>query len=298
MSEDGVTLANGDLTVEIADLGAEIVQLRDREGRDYLWNGDPAYWKGRAPLLFPMVGRAAGDRIRVNGAAYPLPQHGFARVSRFIRVEATATRCRMRLQTSEATLASYPFHFCLDVVFELAGRSLGITATVRNEGQSALPCSFGFHPAFCWPLPDALAGEPHEIAFEQPERAPVRRLVDGFLSPNDEPTPVDDRRLVLNRRLFEESALIFDQLDSRSVTYRAAPGPALEVLFPDMPHLGVWTKPGANFICIEPWQGFASAEDYDGEFADRPGVVSIAPEAERSFHMTIRLDASPSVHQP
>ena len=120
MSEGVLTLANGYLIVEIADLGAELVRLRDREGRDYLWNGDPAHWKGRAPLLFPMVGRAAGDVIRVNGAAYPLPQHGFARVSRFIRVEATATRCRMRLQTSEATPASYPFHFRLDVVFELA----------------------------------------------------------------------------------------------------------------------------------------------------------------------------------
>ena len=297
MSDDVLTLANGDLIVEIADLGAELVRLRDREGRDYLWNGDPAYWKGRAPLLFPMVGRATGEVIRVNGAAYPLPQHGFGRVSRFIRVEATATRCRMRLQTSEATLASYPFPFRLDVVFELAGCSLRVTATVRNEGQSPLPCSFGFHPAFRWPLPDAPAGAPHEIAFERPEDAPVRRLVDGFLSPKSEPTPVADRRLVLDHSLFEESALIFDQLNSRSVSFRAMPGPGIEVLFPDMPHLGVWTKPGANFICIEPWQGFASAEDFDGEFVDRPGVVSIAPEAERSFHMTIRLDASPSVHQ-
>ncbi len=116
-------------------------------------------------------------------------------------------------------------------------------------------------------------------------------------SPKSEPTPVADRRLVLDHSLFEESALIFDRLNSRSLAYRAGAGPALEVLFPDMPHLGVWTKRGANFICIEPWQGFASAEDYDGEFADRPGVVSIAPEAERSFHMTIRLDASSSVHQ-
>jgi len=297
MSEDVVTLANGDLTVEIADLGAELARLRDREGRDYLWNGDPATWKGRAPLLFPMVGRAAGDVIRVKGAAYPLPQHGFARVSRFERVEATATRCRMRLQSSEATLSSYPFHFRLDVVFELDGCSLRVIATVRNEGQSALPCSFGFHPAFRWPLPNAPAGEPHEIVFERPERAPVRRLVDGFLSPKAEPTPVANRRLVLAPSLFEQSALIFDQLNSRSVIFRAMSGPALEVLFPDMPHLGVWTKPGANFVCIEPWQGFAGAEDYDGEFADRPGVVSIAPEAERSLHMIIRLDAGPSVHQ-
>jgi galactose mutarotase-like enzyme len=292
-----VTLANADLTVEIAALGAELVRLRDREGRDYLWDGDPAYWKGRAPLLFPMVGRAAGDCIRVNGAATPLPQHGFARVSRFERIEATATRCRMRLQSGQATLSSYPFHFRLDVVFELEGFSVRITATVRNEGQGSLPCSFGFHPAFRWPLPNTLPDEPHEIIFEQPEGAAIRRLADGFLSPSSEPTPVADRRLVLDHSLFENSALIFDQLNSRSVIFRAVAGPGLEVDFPDMPHLGVWTKPGANFICIEPWQGFASAADYDGEFADRPGVVSIAPEAERSFHMTIRLDASRSVHQ-
>jgi len=44
--------------------------------------------------------------------------------------------------------------------------------------------------------------------------------------------------------------------------------------------LGIWSKPGgAGFLCIEPWRGFASPSDFDGEFADKPGVMHIAPGA-------------------
>ena len=284
-----VTLTNGELSVEIAELGAELQRIQDREGRDWLWNGDPAYWKGRAPLLFPIVGRAAGDCIRVNGAPYRLPQHGLARISRFEPVETGATRCVMRLQSDEATLAIYPFHFRLDVLYELDGSALRVTATVGNAGQVPLPCAFGFHPAFRWPLPGAAPGATHEILFERPENAPIRRLEGGYLSPVAHPTPVRDRRLVLDYGLFADDAVIFDRLDSRSVVFRAVDGPEVELAFPDMPNLGVWTKPGAPFICIEPWQGFASPKDYEGELADRPGVVSIAPDEARSFGMTIGI---------
>jgi galactose mutarotase-like enzyme len=288
---DRVTLKNGELTVEIASLGAELQRLRDREGREWLWSGDPTWWKGRAPLLFPIVGRAAGDRIRVNGADYPIAQHGLARIARFDAIEAETTRCLMRLQDSESTRAVYPFRFRLDVAYELDGSALRIAATVRNEGDAALPCAFGFHPAFCWPLPGAAPGAPHEILFERPETAPIRRLDDGFLSPVDHATPVKDRALALDPALFDDGVVIFDRLASRSVVFRATGGPELELMFPDIPHLGLWTKPGAPFLCIEPWQGFASPKDYDGELADRPGVVSIAPGAERSFGMDIRLKA-------
>jgi galactose mutarotase-like enzyme len=283
------TLTNGELSVEIAELGAELQRIQDRHGRDWLWNGDPAFWKGRAPLLFPIVGRAAGDDIRVNGAPYRLPQHGLARISRFAPVETAPTRCVMRLQSDAATLAIYPFRFRLDVLYELDGSALRVTATVGNDGQVPLPCAFGFHPAFRWPLPGSVPGAPHEILFDQPENADVRRLDDGYLSPAARPTPVRDRVLALDHGLFDEGAVIFDRLDSRSVIFRAQEGPAIELLFPVMPHLGIWTKPGAPFLCIEPWQGFASPRNYDGELADRPGVVCIAPDEKRSFGMTIRI---------
>lgn len=284
-----VTLSNGDLAVQVAELGAELVRLQDGEGRDYLWNGDPAFWKGRAPLLFPMVGRANGDHIRVAGVTYPLPQHGFARASRFECIEKTPSRCVMRLRSSDATRAAYPFDFRLDVAYEFEGPRLRATASVSNESAGDMPCSLGFHPAFRWPLPGAQAGAPHEIIFDQPENAPIRRLESGLLSPEQFPTPVVNCRLVLDHALFDRDALIFDWIASRSVTYRADGAPSIAVSFPDMPFFGLWTKPDAPFICIEPWQGLASPIGYDGEFAERPGVVSIKPGATRNFEMTLRI---------
>jgi galactose mutarotase-like enzyme len=114
-----ITLSNPTLTAQISALGAELVVLRDEEGRDLLWNGDPAVWAGRSPLLFPIVGRARGDRIRVSGVEYPIRQHGFARTSPFEVIEAAETFCRLRLGSDASTLAQYPFDFKLEVAYRL-----------------------------------------------------------------------------------------------------------------------------------------------------------------------------------
>ena len=152
-----------------------------------------------------------------------------------------------------------------------------------------MPAAFGFHPALRWPLPYGKLRAAHEIVFEQEEPAPIRRPIDGLLSSARYPTPVRGRRLALHDSLFEDGAIVFDRLASRSLVY----GEALRVSFPRMPHLGIWTKPGAGYVCIEPWQGYASPEDFDGELADKPGMVSIVPGATETFAMSIGLIDSP-----
>ena len=152
-----------------------------------------------------------------------------------------------------------------------------------------MPAAFGFHPALRWPLPYGKSRAAHEIVFERDEPAPIRRPVDGLLSLAQFPTPVRNRRLALRDNLFEEGAIVFDRLVSRSVRYGAPDSPSIEVSFPHMPHLGIWTKPGAGFVCIEPWQGHASPEDFDGELADKPGMVAIVPGATASFAMSISV---------
>jgi galactose mutarotase-like enzyme len=284
-----VALNGPGLSADISERGAELVRLRDAEGRDLLWNGDPAFWTGRAPLLFPMVGRAKGDRIRVDGRAYDLPKHGFARSSRFTVVEGSKARCTMRLSSSPATLDLYPFAFDLDVIHAADRASLTTTAIVRNRDERALPVSFGFHPALRWPLPFGASRAAHEIVFHETEDATIRRVEDGLLTPVRHPSPIEGRRLRLRDDLFIDDALIFEALRSRSVTYGAPGSPSIRVDFPDMPHLGIWTKPGAGFICIEPWQGHASPDDFDGEFASRPGVMSIPVGQEATFVMIIAL---------
>ncbi len=284
-----VLISTSKLSARISASGAELVRLQDGGGRDLLWDGDPAFWTGRSPLLFPIVGEARGNRITVAGTQYEIGRHGFARTSHFALVASEAACCTWRLEASEATRRHYPFSFRLDVTYQIEGGTLQMTAEVTNRGDGPMPASFGFHPALRWPLPYEKPREAHEIVFEQEEPAPIRRPIDGLLSSARYPTPVRDRRLALHDRLFKEGALVFDQLASRSLVY----GDAIRVAFPQMPHLGIWTIPGAGYVCIEPWQGHASPEDFDGELADKPGMVTIMPGATESFGMSISLIKSP-----
>jgi len=282
---DIVAISDSKLSAQVSAAGAELVHLQDRDGSDLLWDGDPAFWTGRSPLLFPIVGEVKGNRIRVGGASYEIGRHGFARTSTFALVSSGAARCTWRLEASEATRRQYPFEFRLDVTYAIAGGALHMTAEVTNRGDGIMPASFGFHPALRWPLPYGKPREAHEIVFEHDEPAPIRRPIDGLLSSAQHPTPVHDGRLALHDSLFEDGALVFDTLASRSLVY----GDALRVSFPRMPHLGIWTKPGAGFVCIEPWQGHASPEGFDGELADKPGVVLLAPGMTQAFGMSISV---------
>lgn len=286
----GIPLSSGELHAEVNPLGAQLSILRDASGRDLLWNGDPAVWTGRAPILFPIVGALAGGSYRLDGKTYSLSRHGFARGKPFAVVAATASTATFRLQADASTLALYPFPFELDVRFSVDGATLAVIASIRNLGATNMPASFGYHPGLRWPLPYGRERSAHFIEFATEEPAPIRGLnTAGLLRPEPHPTPVVGRRLVLEDRLFENDALIFDQVRSRSVTYGAADGPRIRVSFPDAPYLGVWTKPGAPFICIEPWHGIADPDGFSGDFTTKPGVVTIAPGGVQSVEMTLSL---------
>jgi galactose mutarotase-like enzyme len=288
-SAPSVSIGSADLKATVSEKGAELVRLQDQEGRDLLWDGNPAVWSGHAPLLFPIVGNAGHDRIRVDGADYPIARHGVARTARFALLGSDAASCGWRLRANDETRRHYPFDFTLDVTYAIDGKQLAITAVVRNGGNRPMPASFGFHPAFRWPLPYGQPRAAHEIRFEAAEPAAVRRLHNGLLSDIAHATPIVGDRLALRDELFADDALIFDRPESRRVAYGAASGPAIEIAFPDMPQLGVWTKPGAGFICIEPWHGFASPVGFEGELIDKPGMVVVPPGGTETFAITIRL---------
>jgi galactose mutarotase-like enzyme len=166
-----------------------------------------------------------------------------------------------------------------------------MTATVANRGAEAMPFSFGFHPAFAWPLPGGAGKEAHRITFAAAEPQPIRRIdpAAGLVLPAPQPTPVRGRELIPEASLFEPDALIWDELHSRALAYGAPGGASLDIAFPDTPMLGIWQKPGARYLCIEPWQGIADPVGYAGDFHDKPGVVSLAAGAERSFRMDVTL---------
>jgi galactose mutarotase-like enzyme len=268
-----VSISSGKLTVEIDPRGAQLSVLRAADGSDLLWNGDPKVWAGRAPLLFPIIGVLTGGVYRLGSKTYPLSRHGFARDRIFSLRNSSPSSAVFSLHADESTRCVYPFEFELDVHYELSAATLAVTTAIRNLGAADMPASFGYHPAFRWPLPFGQPRSSHFIEFETDEPAPVRRIdAAGLLTPVGHPTPVANRRLKLADALFNEDVLIFDQIKSRSVSYGGNAGPRLRIDFPDAAYLGVWTKPGANFICIEPWHGITDPEGYSGDFMEKPGL--------------------------
>ena len=291
MSSDIVSIASPELAAQINPFGAELWRLQDAQGRDYLWDGDPAWWTGRAPLLFPVIGRLPGDRFAHRGQVYELPKHGFARRSAFELVRREPALACFRLRADAATRQAYPFDFVLEAQFAIAGPELRMTATIANDGAEPMPATFGFHPAFRWPLPEAGERSRHAIIFDEDEAGPLRRLgEDGLLDAARRPTPVAGRRLPLRDDWFARDALVFERPASRSLRYAGDGGRSLAIGWRGLPHLGVWTKPGAPYVCIEPWASLPAETAAPEALTERPDLLMLAPGASAQVSMTVRLD--------
>ncbi|WP_293881650.1 aldose 1-epimerase family protein [Sphingomonas sp.] len=290
MANESVKIVSNFLTAEIAPHGAELRSLVDSEGRQLMTDADPAYWTGHAPVLFPIVGRVNNDRYRQDGVEYEIPKHGFARRSHFEIVESHPASVLFRLTDSPATRPHYPFAFALEMRFMLHERTLSMTATVRNTGSVPMLASFGFHPAFAWPLPFGGTKEDHVVRFEHKEPGALKEISrDGLIAAEERATPVVGDTIALKDSLFSRDALVWDTLHSRALRYGVPGQPGLSIAFPDTDRLGLWMKPGARYLCIEPWAGIADPEHYDGEFRAKPGVFEVAPGDERSFRMTVTV---------
>ncbi len=285
-------IASARVSAVIAAKGAELVSLQDETGLELLWRAGPE-WPRHAPILFPIVGRLAGDTLRHGGASYRLTQHGFARDQLFAWTERSAARARLSLIDSEATRALYPFPFQLDLEYEAEDGALTATARVTNPGDETLPFCIGAHPGFRWPLVDGLAKEDHVLEFETREAGPALSVVDGLLGP-EKPLPFDGETLRLDPALFSNDALVMPGVASRSVRYVALRGQevmgSLVVSWRGYDDLGIWSAPkGAPFLCVEPWRGMASPVGWDGPFIEKPGIVRLAPGEAAEFKWRVEV---------
>ncbi len=287
MTEDTHTLRTDGISATIAADGAELCSLQNADGLELLWQAGPA-WRRHAPVLFPIVGRLKGDQLKHRGQVYPMTQHGFARDRRFTWVERGPTSCTLVLSDDAETRTRYPFPFRLTVSYTVDKARLHVAYAIGNTGDDVLPASIGAHPAFNWPLSPDLRKEDYRLTFSDAEPAPIRRLSGGLLRATPEPTPIDGHTLALSENLFDADAVIMDRPASHSVRYGADRGPAITVAWENFRELGIWSKPGgADFLCIEPWHGIASPSDFDADFSDKPGVMLIAPGAQRILRFQI-----------
>lgn len=283
-----VRIESDTLTVEVSSLGAEMQSLTHKDGRSFLWSGDPAWWSGRSPILFPIVGKAPGDVVEISGQPFPMKQHGFARRSEFALVEEGQNFCRHRLGASDETKASYPFDFTLELEHRLDRNRLTVTATVTNLGSSPMPYGIGFHPAFAWPLPGG-EGRPHRIVLDNGAEPPLHRLAGGLLSPERHASPFAKGSLLLSPDQFADDAMIFPEGAGTALTYGPDGGPVLRFAFENLPNLALWQKPGAPFLCIEPWHGMAAHADGTAELVERPFTVALSSGQDARYGFSVEL---------
>ena len=274
------SVGDGRLRATVDSFGAQLRSLT-LDGTEYLWQaGDP--WHYSAPVLFPIISGLPGDELQHEGERYGIPSHGFARRTEW----AVTGPARFELGSSEATRAQYPFEFRLELEFAITD-ALTVTHTVHNDGDEPLPYLLGGHPAFVWPLPGA-TGE-HTVEWGSGGES-LRQAVKG-LRPGRIPSPSVDGVLTLQKSLFAEDALLYDDLSPRAVSYTAPGAGRVTMRYDDFAVLGIWsTAEGAPFVCLEPWTGYPAPQGFDGAITTLPGIELLPPGESRNHTYSIAIE--------
>lgn len=281
-----VTIENEHLKIDISTHGAEIQSFRDSSENEYLWQGDPSVWSGRAPILFPICGALAKGKFFLDKHTYKLDKHGFAQKSDFALESQNATGASFILTDSEQTLASYPFSFELRAIFTLEKSTLKVEYRIYNRGDKTMYFSCGAHEAYA--LPDGIDGT--RIIFEKEEKLLSYLIEGGLLSDNFEKIEADRDVLTLTASHFKEKSLIFKDIKSKSVTMvRSGDGKRVRVDYEGFDHLLLWQVEGAKYVCIEPWTGLPDTVDSCGNIAKKASITALEAGKEKSFFHYITL---------
>lgn len=286
------TLSNASLTAAVRTRGGELVSLRDRAGTEYIWQGDPAFWSGQNPILFPIVGSLRDGRVDVGGQTYEMGRHGFARRSEFTLTDQGPDFAVLELRESPETLAQFPRPFVLQVRHQLLENGFSTTFAVENPGPEPLPFCIGAHTAIRCPLFPGERFEDYELAFDQPEDADTLLLnARGLLKGGGKEPMLHSGKAALDYEVFRRlDTLIFQGLRSKRVSLRhRAAGRGVALDFREFPMIAFWTKPGAPFLCMEPWHGCAACTGESGRFQDKPHVITLAPDEWKELTYTFTL---------
>ena len=273
------TIQNEYLTVEISDLGAELMSVRTKDGHEYLWQGDSRYWEGRAPIMFPICGRLYNGEYTYLGKTYTLPNHGFARKSVFALKSAAVSFVTMELVSNEETKELYPFDFVFDVTFALNGNELSVKYEVKNKDERDLIFSVGGHPAFNVPLDDGLDFEDCYVEFTKPcEAVRVDFSPTCFLTHNDKPySEGATKRIDLRHDLFDNDAIFLYNV-CKEITLASEKSPrSVTMKFDGMKYIGLWhaVKTDVPYVCIEPWTGIPATDGITDNLATKEEMIHL-----------------------
>lgn len=285
-------LKKGNLQAVAQTKGGELVSLRDGSGREYIWEGDPAFWAGQNPILFPIVGSLKDGKIDIGGKHFEMGRHGFARGMEFTPVHQQEDAITLALQETQETLQCYPFPFSLKVTHQLLEDGFSTTFVVKNTGTTPMPFCIGAHTAIR--IPDGERLEEYELLFDQEERADSHLLNEqGIIRHDGRKTMLDGSgKLCLNYDLFAQmDTIIFSMLRSGMVSFvHRETGQGVQLDFHQFPMVAFWTKPEAPFLCLEPWQGCAAWDNESGRFEDKLFCSMLQPGEEKRLSYSLHLE--------
>ena len=280
-----ISINNDQITAQFKTLGAELFSLKDKNNKEFIWEGNPNFWGKHSPILFPIVGSLKNNTFEYNGTSYSLPRHGFARELTFEVIDKKEDSVIFSLQSNEETLKKYPFSFELQLSYTLIGRSLHLGYKVINTSDTALPFSIGGHPAFALPK----AFEKYSLQFDASNSLTYHLLEEGLISNQTKTIEIPNQQLNLEYQLFENDALVFKNIPSKSVTILEENQPILKVDYTDFPDLGVWTPVNAPFICIEPWFGVADEENSNQKLEEKKAMITLQKDESFSCFYSIEI---------
>ncbi|MCB0755733.1 MAG: aldose 1-epimerase family protein [Flavobacteriales bacterium] len=274
-----ITLENDYLRVNIDPLGAELTSLYDkRDGVEHMWSADEKFWPRRAPILFPCVGESRDGKVQIEGVDYPMARHGFTRMQPFDVLENNSETAVFELRENQETLRHYPFNFAFRITYKLTNDVLIQSFEVVNSDEKTIGFQIGGHPAFAVPFFKSEEYSDYEIRFDR-SMTIDRHLLDdkGLYNGDTRNVLTDSDRIDLYYDLFKEDALVFKDIPSKRVWIQQKEGgKRLIVDYKGFPHLGIWSKPGADYVCIEPWIGCADNADQPADFFIKDSIVKLA----------------------
>lgn len=282
------------LKIQTKKSGAELTSVQ-YNGKEMLFQGAKVldsngniYWKRQAPILFPIVGQLKNSQTQIEGEIYEMSQHGFARDMDFEEISKTENKHHYMLKYNEETLKKYSYKFELHVIYEIIGDTLTVTYKVKNIDDKTIYFGLGGHPAFnC----DYSNGE-YEIAFsENEDKIEFLKLKNGLIDTEKAQNILQDNKIYLKEDTFDNDAVIMKNLKSNKVVLQnhETNQKILELDFTGFSYLALWSKKGAPFVCIEPWQNTADRIDSTQIYKDKEGIIELPKDKEYKCEFKIKI---------
>jgi galactose mutarotase-like enzyme len=273
------TIKNSLLEVSVQETGIELCSIKSvSSGKEYMWDANPDVWGSFAPVLFPIIGSLKEDGYTFKGKEYSLPKHGMIRHNENIElINSTSASLTFRLKYNNDTLQMYPFQFEFITKYIIDKNKLIVAHEVINHGKEPMLFSLGGHPAFRCPVNEGEKYNDYYLEFENDEDAPTWVLhTNGLQSDETRPIFNNSNIIQLHPNIFDDDALIFKNLKSSVVSLKSKKSDqVLKFNYKGFPYLGIWAKPNANFVCIEPWMGITDRYDTDREFETKEGIITL-----------------------